>query len=159
MQSISRHSPSLILAALALFSASPLPAAELPGAGALADLVMRFDTSGDSRIDAGEWQNGVVMSFEEIDRDRDGKITASEVEELGGELEKEAGSIVSVLVPKVIKPIIMGMDGDKDGAVSRDEFTKRVEEIFAKVDENKDSYLTRGEAMELPLKVLVPEKK
>jgi len=130
----------------------------MPGAGALADLVMRFDTNGDSKIDTGEWQTGVAASFDELDTDHDGKITGAEIDALGVGLEQELGQVVGTLVLKLIKPLIMSMDADKDGAVSREEFAKKADEIFARLDVNKDAVLTRAEVLDLPVKMLVPAK-
>lgn len=93
---------ALILAAITL---SGVHAVEVPGAGTLADLIMRFDTNGDGKIDTGEWQTGVEASFDEIDTNRDGKITEAEIDALSGPLEGEVGSIVATLVPKLIKPL------------------------------------------------------
>jgi len=135
-------------------------AVELPGVGALVDIVIaRFDTNGDSKIDTGEWQAGVEGSFAEIDTDGDGKITVAEIDALGDEIATEAGATVAALVMKLIKPIILAMDTDGDGSVSREEFTKAANAWFAKLDANKDAELTRAELMDLPLKMLVPDKK
>jgi hypothetical protein len=135
-------------------------AAELPGAGPLADLIMmRFDTNGDSKIDTGEWQMGTAASFEEIDADRDGKISAAEIDGLGEAIAKEVGAAAGALVPKLIKPILLAMDADGDGAVSREEFAKKVGAVFATLDANMDAVLTRTELLALPLKMLVPANK
>jgi hypothetical protein len=146
---------------LALLSMiAPLRAAELPGAGALVDIIIaRFDTNGDSKIDSGEWQAGVAGSFDEIDTDGDGKITAAEIDALGDEIAQETGATVAALVMKLIKPIILAMDTDGDGAVSREEFTKAASAWFAKLDANHDAQLTREELMDFPLKMLLPDKK
>lgn len=145
---------------LALALGGYLNAVELPGAGALADLVMgRFDSNGDSKIDGGEWQLGAAASLEEIDVDRDGKITATEIDALGEPIGKEAGAAAGALVPKLIKPLILSMDADGDGAVSREEFTKKMDALFAGLDADKDAQLTRGELIALPVKAFVPAPK
>ena len=142
---------------LALVAPAPLPAAELPGLGALADLVMKqFDTNGDSKIDTGEWQAGVAASFTEMDADGDGKITAAEMDALGDVLGKEAGETVAAVMMKLIRPLLLSMDADKDGSVSRDEFTKASTALFTKPDANQDAELTRAELLLLPLKMLLP---
>jgi Ca2+-binding EF-hand superfamily protein len=134
-------------------------AVEMPGSGVLAELIMRFDTNGDSKIDSGEWQMGVTASFSEIDADNDGKITAVEIDELSGPLEREVGSIVAILLPKLIKPLLMSMDADKDGIVSREEFAKQVDTLFAKLDADMNAELTRAELIDLPVKLLAPAGK
>ncbi|MEO6742614.1 MAG: EF-hand domain-containing protein [Chthoniobacteraceae bacterium] len=144
----------------ACVSLAPLHAAELPGAGALADLVVKqFDTNGDSKIDSGELQAGVASSFAEIDADGDGKITVAEIDALGDVLGKEIGETVAAVVMKLIKPLILSMDSDKDGAVSRDEFLKAAVALFARLDTNKDAEITRAELLLLPLKMLLPAAK
>lgn len=148
---------SCVLACVFLAS---LHAAELPGAGALADLIMKqFDTNGDSKIDTGELQAGVASSFAEIDADGDGKITVAEIDALGDVLGKETGETVATLMMKLIKPLLLSMDADKDGTVSRDEFMKAAGALFAKLDANKDAELTRDELLMLPLKMLLPAEK
>jgi len=150
---------ALLIATLAAAALSgDVRAIDVPGAAALADLIMRFDTNGDSKIDTGEWQAGVAGSFGEIDADRDGNITAVEIDELSGPLEQEAGAVVATLVPKLLKPLIMSMDADKDGAVSREEFLKKVDEMFARLDADKDAVLTRTEVIELPMKMVTPPR-
>ncbi|MEQ1854233.1 MAG: EF-hand domain-containing protein [Chthoniobacteraceae bacterium] len=145
---------------LALAFGGNLNAIEIPGAGALADLVIaRFDSNGDSKIDSGEWQLGAAASFEEIDVDRDGKITATEIDALGEPIGKEAGAAAGALVPQLIKPLILSMDADADGAVSREEFTKKMGALFAILDANKDAQVMREEMIELPVKTLVPGPK
>jgi len=157
-----RHFPaaqSLLAIALCALCACA-HAVELPGVGALVDIVIaRFDTNGDSKIDTGEWQAGVAGSFDEIDTDGDGKITAAEIDALGDEIAGETGATVAALVMKLIKPIILSMDADGDGTVSREEFTKAANAWFARLDANKDAQLTRDELMDLPLKMLLPDKK
>ena len=66
---------------------------------------------------------------------------------------------MAALVVKLIKPILLAMDMDGDGTVSREEFTKAVNACFARLDANRDAQLTRDELMDLPLKMLLPDKK
>jgi hypothetical protein len=155
-----RLRPTVTATFLALAFAGASNAIELPGAGALADLVIaRFDSNGDSKIDSGEWPLGAAASFEEIDVGRDGRITATEIDALGEPIGKEAGAAAGALVPKLIKPLLLSMDGDADGAVSRDEFTKKMAALFATLDADKDAQLTRAELIALPVKALVPAPK
>lgn len=53
----------------------------------------------------------------------------------------------------------MSMDTNKDGTVSREEFMKKVDEIFARLDANKDAVLTRDVLLELPMILLTPAKR
>ena len=160
MRQILRARPTVATAFLALAFGGYLNAIELPGAGALADLVIaRFDSNGDTKIDSGEWPLGAAASFEEIDVDRDGKISATEIDALGEPIGKEAGAAAGALVPKLIKPLLLSMDGDADGAVSREEFTKKMDALFATLDADKDAQLTRVELIALPVKALVPAPK
>ncbi len=158
-RTIRRHS-AIIAAVLTFVLVGPLNAIDLPGMGALADLIMKsFDTNGDSKIDTGEWQAGAKASFDQIDADGDGKITAGEIDALGAAIAEEAGAAVGALVPKLIKPLILAMDANGDGVVSRDEFLKKMDELFAKLDTNKNAELTREELIQLPLKLLPTGKR
>jgi hypothetical protein len=157
---IIRPKTIIVTALLAFASSGNLHAAEMPGAGALADLIIKqFDTNGDSKIDTGEWQAGTAASFEEIDTDRDGKMTAAEIDALGEAVAKESGEAAGALVPKLIKPLILAMDADGDGAVSREEFGKKVDGLFAKLDSDMDAQLTKAELIALPLRMLLPAGK
>jgi len=130
-------------------------AIELPGTGALADLIIKFfDTNGDAKIATDEWHKGAAAAFSEIDADGDGKITPAEIDGLSDPIAEEAGTAVGALVSQLIKPLIMAMDANGDGAVSRDEFMKAMDELFAKLDANKNAELTRDELMQLPLRLL-----
>ncbi len=136
---------------------APLRAVELPGAGALADIILkRFDTNRDAKLDLGEWQAGVKDSFAEMDGDGDGKITAAELDVVGEGIAKETGASVGPLLAKLIKSLVLTMDADKDGSVSREEYTKVADTLFAKLDTNQDAEVTREELLSLPLKMLAP---
>ena len=154
--------PLVFAACCALgFSAhGPLRAAEIPGAGVLADLITKqFDANGDSKFDAGEWQAGVAASFAEIDADGDGLMTPAEIDSLENVIGKETGETAAVLAVKLIKPLLLSMDADRDGSVSRDEYTKVASALFAKLDANQDAELTRAELLMLPVKMLIPAGK
>ena len=145
---------------LAPMLSAPLHAAELPGAGVLADIVLKqFDTNGDAKIDTGEWQAGITASFAEMDADGDGRITAEEMDAVGAGVGKEIGEAAGAVVAKLIKGLLLTMDADKDGVVSRDEFAKATGELFAKLDTNRDAELTRAELLLLPVKMLLPAGK
>lgn len=101
----------------------------------------------------------MAASFAEIDADGDGKITVVEIDALGDVLGKEIGETVAAVVMKLIKPLLLSMDADKDGIVSRDEFMKAAGALFAKLDANKDAELMREELLLLPLKMLLPAEK
>lgn len=149
-----------LLAVCSIFTPAivvPLRAAELPGAGALADVVLKhFDTNGDSKIDSGEWQAGVEDSFREMDADGDGRISGAEMDALGEAIGKEAGEAAGAVLGKLVKTLLLTMDADKDGSVSRDEFMKATGALFAKLDVSKNAELTRDELLSLPLKMLAP---
>lgn len=135
----------------------PLRAVELPGAGALAEIILkRFDTNDDSKMDMGEWQAGVTGSFGEMDLDGDGKITGAELDSVGEALTKESGEAAGALLAKLIKALVLTMDADKDGSVSLREYRKVADALFAKLDTNKDAEVTRDELLTLPLKMLAP---
>ncbi len=158
MKTIRLHS-ILIAALLSLGWTGRSAAVEVPGAAALADLISsHFDTNGDAKIDTGEWQAGAAGSFDEIDTDRDGRLTTSDIDALAGPIRKEAGSAAGSLVPKLIKPLILGMDVDGDGVVSAEEFGKKMDELFTKLDANKDAELRRPELVDLPMRMIAPAK-
>lgn len=143
-----------ILVAIIALTAS-LSHAAIPGTDALANLIMKqFDTNSDKLIDAGEWQNGISTSFENLDSNGDGSITAEEIDGIKSEIANETGDLASGLVVGIIKQIIFTLDKDGDKAVSRKEYTEHSAAFFTKLDADSNGSLTQAELAELPVKLL-----
>ncbi|MCB1209443.1 MAG: hypothetical protein KDK97_08960 [Verrucomicrobiales bacterium] len=138
-----------------LFCTAPVHAA-LPGADALAKLILsQFDANSDSKVDTGEWNEGLSDSFASLDTDGDDSIEMDEIDGISGELNKEAGEAVGVLMTALIKQVLLSLDTNGDKLISKEEFTKLSDAMFAKLDADKDTMLTEVELAELPTKILL----
>lgn len=146
------------LLATACLTIATLPSlqAALPGAEPLAKLIdSQFDTNADNLIDAGEWQSGIADSFDKLDVNGDGGITGAEIDGLQEEIGNETGTgIASGLVTAIIKQILLSLDKNKDGTVSKQEYSEQSGAFFGKLDADTNGSLTQVELAALPAKIL-----
>ena len=146
--------PALVALAIITLS-SPLPAA-VPGGEALAGIILdQFDTNSDKMLDPGEWQGWIGASFGDLDGNGDGSIAADEVDGLKGDLASETGDFTAGLLVAIIKQVIVSLDTDKDKLVSRKEYDTLSNDVFDKLDADKNKSLTNGELADLPLKLII----
>jgi hypothetical protein len=137
-------------------AAGPTASAALPGADALAKLIIHeFDTNSDDAIDSGEWQNGIEGSFGDMDTNGDGSVESDEVNGLTEDIAEETGELAAGLIVAMIKQILLALDADGNKLVSSKEYSGLSTEIFTKLDVNKDNSLSIAELAELPVKALV----
>ena len=139
--------------AVALFAFTQPCRAAVPGADILADLILsEFDTNADGIIDGGEWQTGIEKSFDDIDEDHDGKITGEEIDALAGPISETTGTVGAKIVTVMVKKLLMLLDKNGDGVITKDEFKDGCEAMFKKLDTNHDGKLSKEELLELPVK-------
>lgn len=144
----------LLISAL-LFSFSHLFAFEIPGASALADVILeRFDENEDGVLDTGEWQAGIDEGFGQLDQDGNGNIDEVEKKNLDGLIGEEVGEGKAKLVSPIITTALRSFDENDDEAVSEEEFSKKANDLFKKLDTNSDAEVTKQELKQLPLKLL-----
>jgi hypothetical protein len=145
---------TLILTALLALAIAPLHAA-VPGGEALAELILgEFDSNSDTKLDSGEWQNGVGESFDKMDGNADGSVTEAEIGAFESDIANKTGSIAAVLVITLIKKVLLSLDSNKDSLVSRAEYDKLTNDMFSKLDADKDTFSTKTEIADLPLKLV-----
>lgn len=142
-----------ILALLSLSLANSAPGA-VPGAEELAEVILTMDVSGDNALDQAEYRDGTDDGFDEMDRDRDGKITAVEIDALGGLIGQEQGSVAAAVVPSLIKLMLLAMDQNGDKILSLEEYTKGAQALFTLVDIDKNAVLSRAELTSLPTRLV-----
>jgi hypothetical protein len=144
------------LSALALcLLAAPVSAA-VPGGEALADLITgEFDSNADALIDSGEWQSGIGSSFAKLDANGDGSISLDEADTLKSDVATQTGDLGAAVVVVLIRQVLASLDTDGDQLISRAEYDKLSQDIFAKLDADKNNALNRIELAELPLKIIV----
>jgi Ca2+-binding EF-hand superfamily protein len=107
------------------------------------DQFLKLDANGDGSVDRAEVADSARPAFDRLlergDADRDGKLDAKEYQAvIGGLRAFEEG-----LWKKTIG-ILKAMDRDRDGRVSRREFTGARSQ-FDELDGNEDGYITLKE--------------
>lgn len=128
------------LCALALCFSTAALAADTRGKAALSDFD-GMDADRDGRVSAAEHAAATKKMFEMMDANRDGKITAAEMDAAQEKVtgKKAAGDGMSAA--DKIKVI----DTDRDGSLSAGEHAAGSKSMFARMDANKDGYLSREE--------------
>ena len=146
----------ILLAAFALFFTKTAVSIELPGASALADLILdSFDGNADGILDAGEWQSGVSEGFEMIDADFNGKIDAAELERLASPIGDQTGELAAKLITPLISKIVLSFDTDDNGSVEEAEYSEKTNALWKKADADEDAVVTAEELRGMPGALLV----
>jgi Ca2+-binding EF-hand superfamily protein len=104
-------------------------------------------------IDINEWKNGTNDGFDEIDTDRDGFISESEIDALAGPLSEEFTKFGAVACVALIKKILFTFDTDGDHRISKAEYEQGCASLFKLLDTNHDGVLTKAELADLPMRL------
>jgi Ca2+-binding EF-hand superfamily protein len=144
---------SLLLFLTAFLLAAPA-FADLPGTDLLADLIIKqFDRDHDSMIDINEWKNGTNDGFDEVDTDRDGFISESEIDALSEPLSEEFTKLGAIACVALIKKVLYTFDTDGDHRISKAEYEQGCASLFKLLDVNHDGILTKSEIADLPIRL------
>jgi Ca2+-binding EF-hand superfamily protein len=100
-----------------------------------------MDANKDGKISAAEHAAGAKAMFEKMDVDKDGKVTAAEMEAGHHAVTGHAGKKSEMSAAEKIKTV----DSDGDGVLTADEHAKASESMFAKMDADKDGFLSKQE--------------
>jgi Ca2+-binding EF-hand superfamily protein len=129
--------------------------ASLPGGDALAGLIIgEFDANSDTKLDTGEWQSGVGGSFDTMDKDGDSHLSAPEASSFHSDVASKTGTTMATVIVALIEKVIMSLDKDNDGKVSRTEYQTLSNSMFTKLDADHDGTATTAELAQLPTKML-----
>ena len=101
---------------------------------------MNVEGNGDGQISAAEHAAGADKRFEMMDANKDGKVTAAEIDASHG-AESAAWAKHKMSSADKIKKL----DSDSDGALTRAEYADGSQKMFRKLDVDGDGNLTADE--------------
>ena len=122
-------------------------------------LMKALDKDGNGELSAAEIA-GAAAALKSLDKNKDGKLTEDELRppmppggfggpggERGerGERGGPGGMMGGPPDPSQMVSMLMANDKNKDGKLSKDELSERMQGIMARADTNKDGKLTRDE--------------
>lgn len=138
------------LAAVMSFGLAVTPAlAFVAGKAAQADSHAAFqqiDTDRDGRLTRAEFDAARASTFSRADADRNGKLTVSEMRAL---VPAGAGGDRGARPNREQLERLRGIDGNGDRAIDTAEFGAIGERLFGRLDANRDGAVTPEEAGEL----------
>jgi Ca2+-binding EF-hand superfamily protein len=114
----------------------------------IADKFAAMDTNQDGKISPDEHAVGAKMMFDKMDANRDGQVTAAEMQAVRSDKGSKG-------MPASDKIKVVDVDGD--GRISADEHAAGAKAMFDKMDSDKDGYLTKSE-MEAGHKKMMEKK-
>jgi EF hand len=101
---------------------------------------MNVEGGGDGQISAAEHAAGADKRFDMMDADKDGSITAAEINASHGAESTAWAKHRMSSADKIRK-----LDSDKDGALTRAEYAEGSQKMFRKLDVDSDGNLTAAE--------------
>jgi Ca2+-binding EF-hand superfamily protein len=102
--------------------------------------VTNVEGDGDGSISAADHAAGAQKRFDTMDANRDGKLTATEINASHG-AESVAWSKQRMTPAEKIKQL----DANKDGAVTAEEYAAGSQRLFTTLDVDGDGYLSPAE--------------
>jgi hypothetical protein len=143
---------TLLLLALGLMSAPPLPAIDVPGADLWTGLLLgEVDTNNDGNLDSGEMSDGLAKGFSALDSDFSGSIAMDEVDAVKEEISGTLGDTGAALAVTVIKKLLQVTAATP---LDKDTFEKRGQSLFADLDTDQSALITPDELEALPVAVI-----
>ena len=118
---------------------SVILAIPLIATAAVASAQTRFDANGDGRITRREYIDARELRFTRLDRNGDQYIRSDDLQ----------GLRVSAPVRQQIQQLLSDTDLNRDGAVSRSEFSVTGTPLFDRADANADGFVDGSEVERL----------
>lgn len=135
---------SLSLAALSglllATAATAQPAGDRPMGprGQGAEMLERFDTNKDGKIDEAEFKAGRAETFKKFDTTGTGKVTLAQFQQGLEKMREERRQ-------EMAKRRFDRMDADKDGTITQAEFDAAAQRMFDRMDRDDDGTLSPGD--------------
>jgi Ca2+-binding EF-hand superfamily protein len=96
---------------------------------------------GDGKVSADEHAAGAKKMFEMMDSDKDGKVTAAEMEASHHQVTGKKAHKMDMSASEKIKMV----DTDNDGVLTAAEHEAGAKKMFADMDTDHDGFLTKAE--------------
>jgi Ca2+-binding EF-hand superfamily protein len=120
------------------------------------EFLKRFDKNKDGVLTKDELPPGLARNFERYDRDGDGKLDKKEVGQMLEAVRRffadkpaakpaDKPAAANPEVERRVNDIFERMDANKDGKISRAEARNFIAQNFDLIDTNKDGYIDRDE--------------
>ena len=145
----------LVLLTFAAATLSTAALADSPQGGPHGGFLKAADANKDGVIDQSEFLASRDKWFADLDTNKDGFVTADELKAFGDKMHAEwakkhadqAASDADKVGKKrdFSERILNRVDTDKDGKISKAEFDAAGQQMFAKLDENKDGKIEGNE--------------
>jgi Ca2+-binding EF-hand superfamily protein len=100
-----------------------------------------MDADKDGKVSAAEHAAGARAMFEKMDANKDGKVTADEMAAARQAVTGNKAKKGDMSAADKIKMV----DSDGDGVLTADEHAKASESMFAKMDTDKNGFLSKKE--------------
>jgi len=124
---------SLVIAVVAILTTTG--AAHARTGGRLTDMFAGADSNHDGRISRAEFLAARNARFVELDRNRDGVISAADFRRLAAFAAAKAK----------MDAFIAGADANRDGSVTREELANAPTAVFEMADTNHDEFVDQSE--------------
>ena len=119
------------------------------------EFIKRFDANKDGVLTKDELPPGLARNFERFDLDGNGKLDAKEVGQMLETARRRFGDkppakpadkpADNEAVERRVNDIFERMDANKDGKISKEEAKNRIADNFDRIDTNKDGYIDKDE--------------
>ncbi len=107
-------------------------------------LMLVLDTDKDGELSAREIENAAA-ALKKLDRNKDGKLSKDELLPPSVVRERKRRDRPSGPSPEEMVSRMMVFDKNKDGQLTKDELPERIWNVFSRLDENHDGIVTKEE--------------
>ena len=114
------------------------------------ELIKMMDSNKDGKLSKEEVKGPLKDDFSKIDTNKDGFLTKAELDKAPKPESKGGKQEASKKKEPSIDELIKTMDANTEGKLSKEEAKGPLEKDFAKIDTNKDGFLSKAELEKAP---------